>query len=130
MASVKSVKLIAWTVTKKEFQKFLTRDGHCYHCGTTDDTLVPQHRRNRGMGGSQSRSKPSNVVVLCSYINGIIEASEDHSKAAQRYGWKLRQGQDPLETPAYDSLTDTWWLFDDSYQKREMPLGQDSEPRG
>ena len=119
MANVMSVKLIAWTVTKKEFQKYLDRDGHCLHCGLNDDTLVPQHRRNRGMGGSQSRSKPSNVIVLCAYINGIIEASETHSKAAQRYGWKLRPGQDPLETPAYDSLTDTWWLLDDAYGKTE-----------
>ena len=108
MASAQSVKLIAWTVTEKEFKKFLARDGHCYHCGTTDETLVPQHRRNRGMGGSVSRLAPSNVVVLCSLLNGLLEASESHSVTAQRYGWKLRQGQDPLTTPVYDAFSDTW----------------------
>lgn len=118
---MKSVKKTATIVTEKEFKKFLARDGHCYHCGTTDDTLIPQHRRNRGMGGSVSRSKASNIIVLCSELNGLLEASESHSVTAQGYGWKLRAGQDPLETPVYDTLTDTWWLLDDNYGKKVAP---------
>ena len=115
-----SVKM-AQIVTKKEFAKFLARDGHCYHCGIADDTLVPQHRRNRGMGGSQSRSNASNVVVVCSHSNGMFEASEGASRAAQRYGWKLRAGQDPLTTPVFDAFEGVWYLLDDQYGKRETP---------
>jgi len=104
-------------VNKKEFDKFLKRDGHCLHCGATDDTLIPQHRRNRGMGGSKSRSKPSNVIVLCSYFNGLIESHSEASVTAQRYGWKLRPGQKPETTPVYDSWSGEWYLLDDNYTR-------------
>jgi hypothetical protein len=49
-------------MTKKEFQKYLDRDGGCVHCGDTE-TAVPNHRANRGMGGSRERDVPSNVIV-------------------------------------------------------------------
>jgi len=119
-ASVANLMAVREIVTRKEFQKYLARDGHCLHCGADDETLVPQHRRNRGMGGSESRSKPSNVIVLCSYFNGVIEASEVASRAAQKYAWKLREGQDPAQTPVYDSWMGVWWLLDDNFQKKEV----------
>lgn len=108
-------------VTNKEFAKFLARDGHCYHCGISDETLVPQHRRNRGMGGSRSRSNASNVVVVCSMVNWLFEASERASMTAQRYGWKLREGQDPQTTPVFDAYEGIWYLLDDNWGKREVP---------
>lgn len=108
-------------MTEKEFKKYLARDGHCYHCGTTDETLIPQHRRNRGMGGSVSRSRPSNLIVLCSLFNGAIEAVTEASVTAQRYGWKLRQGQEPTDTPVFDSWSGTWYLLDDNFGKMEIP---------
>lgn len=116
-------------MNKKEFDKYLARDGHCLHCGLQDDTLIPQHRRNRGMGGSVSRSNASNVIVMCSQYNGAIEASEVASVTAQRYGWKLRPGQDPKTTPVFDSWDGTWYLLDDSFGKRKTPLGG-LEPEG
>jgi len=61
----------------KAFAKFLNRDKACVHCGTTDSTLIPQHRINRGMGGSKLLNKPSNIVVLCSAFNGLIEANAE-----------------------------------------------------
>ena len=108
-------------MTEKEFKKYLARDGHCYHCGTTDETLIPQHRRNRGMGGAKSRSNASNVIVLCSLFNGAIEASTEASMTAQKYGWKLRQGQEPQDTPVFDSWNGTWYLLGDDFQKKEIP---------
>lgn len=121
MAAVRSVKKTVRTVTKKEFQRYLARDGHCLHCGEHGDTLVPQHRRNRGMGGSVSRSAASNIIVMCSEFNGAMEASETASVTAQRFGWKLRQGQDPLTTPVFDSWEGVWYLLDDKFEKRETP---------
>lgn len=114
-------RMMVLIVTKKEFAKYLARDGHCYHCGIADETLVPQHRRNRGMGGSQSRSEPSNVVVVCSMVNGLFEASETASRAAQKYGWKLRAGQEPESTPVFDAWDGKWYLFDNKFGKREVP---------
>lgn len=102
-------------MNKKEFEKFLARDKYCLHCGAQDETLVPQHRRNRGMGGSKSRSKPSNVIVVCSLSNGLFEASESHSMTAQKYGWKLRAGETPEYSPVYDAYAGVWYLLDDEY---------------
>lgn len=115
-------------VTKKEFAKYLARDRYCYHCGIDDDTLVPQHRRNRGMGGSQSRSNASNIVVVCSQSNGMFEASEMASKAAQKYGWKLRAGQDPLDTPVFDAFDGIWYLLDDNYNRIEVSPDKGNSP--
>ena len=108
-------------MTKKQFDKFLARDRHCFHCGLDDDTLVPQHRRNRGMGGSKRLSNASNIVVVCSQANGMFEASEQASRAAQKYGWKLRAGQESLTTPVFDASQGIWYYLDDNYGKKEIP---------
>jgi len=107
-------------MNKKEFDKFLQRDQYCLHCGVQDDTLVPQHRRNRGIGGSVSRSKPSNVIVVCSLANGLFEASEAHSVTAQAYGWKLRAGETPEWAPVYDAYAGVWYVLDDEYGRIEV----------
>lgn len=67
------------------------------------------------------RSNASNIVVVCSLSNGLFEASETASRAAQRYGWKLRAGQDPLTTPVFDAYEGIWYLLDDEFGKREVP---------
>ena len=119
--TVKSASVMrARTVTKKEFAKYLARDLHCYHCGIQDETLVPQHRRNRGLGGSRMRSEPSNIIVVCSQSNGMFESSEAASKAAQKYGWKLRAGQDPADTPVFDAYEGIWYELDDNYNRKEV----------
>ena len=112
--------MMATIVTKKEFAKYLARDKHCYHCGIADDTLVPQHRLNRGMGGSRMRSNASNIVVVCSHSNGMFEASEGASLVAQRFGWKLRAGQDPLSSPVFDTYDGVWYLFDDDFNRIQV----------
>lgn len=67
------------------------------------------------------RSNASNIVVVCSLSNGLFEASEGHSRAAQRYGWKLRAGQDSLTTPVFDAYEGVWYLLDDEFGKTEAP---------
>ena len=101
----------------KEFAKFLERDKRCYHCGKTDDTLVPQHRKNRGMGGSKLRDNPANIVVLCSYINGVIESSSVWQDYAKKRGWKLESWQEATRTPVYDSLSNKWFMLDNRYNR-------------
>jgi hypothetical protein len=64
-------------MNKKMFQKFIDRDGVCPHCLKSDDTLVPQHRAGRGMGGSRSLDRPSNIIVLCSEANFLLEANAE-----------------------------------------------------
>lgn len=99
----------------KQFQRLLARDGgYCLHCGATE-ALSPNHRANRGMGGSKVRDVPSNLVVLCSLFNGLIESNAQASLVAKEYGWKLNTWQNPLEIPVFDTQKREWHLLDDEY---------------
>lgn len=104
-------------MSTKDYEKMLARDnGHCYHCGTTE-SLVPNHRLNRGMGGSPERDVPSNIVTLCSSVNGLIESDYRWADLARIYGWKLRPGEDPLDVVCYDRYARKWFLLDDTWSR-------------
>lgn len=93
------------------------RDGHrCLHCGTGDQ-LSPQHRRNRGMGGTSAAAlhAPSNVVTLCWPANSAMESDAAAAAEGRRYGWKLDRDQDPAATPVYDAAAGLWYLLRDDY---------------
>lgn len=104
----------------RQFSLYLARDLHCV-CGCVgrEDTLVPQHRINRGMGGSKLLDRPSNVLVMCSYINGMIEADAVTADIAREYGWKLQRWETPEQVPFYDLATRTWNLIDNDYNRTE-----------
>ena len=104
-------------MNRKEFARYLNRDGEkCLHCGTTEG-LVPQHRKNRGMGGSQALDRPSNVIVLCSAFNGQIESDAASASRAVAYGWKLKSWDDPEATSVYDVTAQGWFMLDNSYRR-------------
>jgi hypothetical protein len=107
-------------MNKKEFQKYLDRDIACPCCGSTGPELIPQHRANRGMGGSKERNRPSNIIVFCSYSNGQMESSSGFAAVARMRGWKLYSHQEPSETPV--RLWDGWHLLDDNFGK--VPTNQ------
>lgn len=109
-----------------QFQRYLDRDGgRCYHCGTTE-TLVPQHRLNRGMGGAKRLDRPSNVITLCSSFNGLVEADTGASSLALAMGWKI--GGHPVitgltlatiaATPVFDKAAGAWYILDDHYGRQ------------
>jgi hypothetical protein len=106
-------------MNKKTFQKFLDRDKVCAHCGTDDDTLIPQHRANRGMGGSRSLDRPSNIIVLCSEANGLLESNARFAEVGRELGWKLERHQVPEFTPVL--LADGYWLLDNDFNKTPVP---------
>lgn len=113
-------------MTPKSFQKLLKRDGgRCLHCGETE-ALAPNHRANRGMGGSKSRDVPSNLVVLCSVMNGLIESDYSAAVIARRCGWKLNTWDDPKKEPVFDRNSGIWYLLDDEFGRVET----NSPPRG
>jgi hypothetical protein len=105
-------------MTPKEFAKYLTRDVGCYHCGITDDTLIPQHRANRGAGGSKLRDKPANIIVFCSAANGLLESDAALATQGRAYNWKLYSWQNPELEPVYETHTDSWWLIDNNYKRK------------
>jgi hypothetical protein len=106
-------------MNKKQFQKFLDRDGCCPHCLKDGDTLIPQHRQNRGMGGSRSLDRPSNIIVLCSEANGLLESDAKFAEFGRELGWKLTRDQVPEFTPVL--LADGLWLIDNYFNKTPVP---------
>lgn len=97
-------------MNKKDFARLVARDGYCLHCGETE-AVSPNHRINRGMGGSKLLDYPENFVLLCSVLNGQIEADHRWARVAEEYGWKLRSWQNPREIPVYDTLKGEWHLL-------------------
>lgn len=102
----------------KEFARLVARDGHCLHCGETE-AIAPNHRANRGMGGKNAKAEvPSNLVVLCSIVNGLLESSSTWATLGKQYGWKLSSWQDPLTEPVFDTLSGEWRLLSDDFSYR------------
>ena len=98
----------------KDFQKLLDRDQGCLHCGEVV-AVAPNHRINRGMGGSKRLDVPSNLVVLCSTLNGLIESDSRWARVAREYGWKLEKWQKPSEVKVFSIILGEWVLLDDAW---------------
>lgn len=106
-------------MTNKQFRKLLDRDGGCLHCGETV-AVSPNHRINRGMGGSKVRDVPSNLIVLCSVLNGLIESDSRYARVAKEYGWKLESWQNPREVKVFSTILGKWLLLDDEFGYSEV----------
>lgn len=98
----------------KQFQRYLVRDGGCIHCGEFE-AVAPHHRANRGMGGSKARDVPSNIIVMCSWMNSAMESDSRIADEAREFGWKLRSFEDPASEPVYYPLTDSWFVLNDKF---------------
>jgi hypothetical protein len=105
-------------VNGRQFALYLARDMHC-PCGCVgfEDTFVPQHRINRGMGGSRVLDRPANVLVMCSRQNGLIESDPKQAEVARLYGWKLSRWQEPESEPFYDLSTGAWYRIDNLFRR-------------
>ena len=100
-------------MNQKTFRKYLDRDDGCVHCGATE-AVSPHHRLNRGMGGSKERDKPSNVIVICSWLNNAMEADSKVAAKAKELGWKLQAGDNPELEPIYH-YSMQWRVLDDVF---------------
>ena len=86
------------------------RDVSCFHCGETD-RLVIHHRKNKRMGGSKILDRADNLMMICSYWNGLIESDAVAANTARDWGHKL-SSWDGFEMPVFDHPTRTWWKLD------------------
>jgi hypothetical protein len=91
------------------------RDGrvcawHGVACGV--DTLVPQHRANRGMGGRASMNRLSNLVWLCE-VNSLIESDTEWAIQARILGIKISSHADPDAEPITHAVHGRCFLNDD-----------------
>jgi len=101
-------------VDAKKFSRYLNRDGGCVHCGDIE-TAVPHHRANRGMGGSKIRDVPSNIIVICAYMNGQMESNSVTAAYAKRHGWKLESWEDPKSVQVWYATKRAWITLDDNF---------------
>jgi len=80
----------------------IARDGQCVVGLLCHDhpapELVPNHRVNRGMGGSSDPAvnQVESIIMVCRLDNGWLE---DHPERAYAAGWKVRRGVDPGRVP-------------------------------
>ena len=105
---------------KSDWAKLLKRDlGRCVHCGETE-ALSPQHRANRGMGGSKELDKPSNLIVLCSRMNSLIESDVLYAGEAKAKGWKISKWQEPESVPIWDNVAQAWFVLDNGWVRERV----------
>ena len=102
-------------MNQKQFQLYVKRDIHCPHCGTTGDTLVPNHRANRGHGGYKAGDQPANILTMCAEINGLIETDPEWAETARKNGWKLRRHENPAEVPFFDVVHGAWFKINNTF---------------
>jgi hypothetical protein len=88
----------------------LRAGGCCERCGFAAPAYQHHHRRPRGMGGSSAddTNRASNALCVCVSCHSEIEANRE---AAISFGWLVRQGLDPADTPVL--LSGSWVLLDD-----------------
>jgi 5-methylcytosine-specific restriction endonuclease McrA len=104
----------------KHFIQLLGRDSYCLHCGLDDDTLIIQHRSNKGFGGSKRLDNTANLMILCSSFNNLIESDAKAAGLAKRFGYKISRYDNPLEMPIYDVVTGIWYLLKDDWTREQL----------
>lgn len=98
-------------MNKKQLALLRKRDSGCWHCGV--DETVPHHRLNRGMGGSPSLDRLSNVILICAAYNLALESNSAIASKGREQGHKLRMGANPSKSPVFDANDGEWYLLDD-----------------
>jgi hypothetical protein len=62
------------------------------------------------MGGSKARDEASNIIVMCSMVNGLMESDPIMAQMARDWGWKLESWQNPAEVPVFNATQNEWFL--------------------
>ena len=99
------------------------RDGHkCVACGTPFD-LTPQHRANRGMGGSKRVHGLSNLVTMCKRHNEQLESDPEFAELGRRMGWKVKRNSGPpaSEIAVWSRPELGWFLLADDGSRLRLP---------
>jgi hypothetical protein len=104
-------------VKNSDLSKLRNRDHWCWHCGR-EDTLVPHHRANRGMGGSRALDTLQNVILVCAEYNGLMESNAVVADSARDLGHKIGKFASP-SAPVFDNFGGKWYFLDTKGNKTE-----------
>lgn len=99
--------------------------GLCELCYGSLSVLSVHHRRPRQMGGTRAPwiNDPENLLVLCgSGTTGCHGWVESHRADGYHYGWLVRSGFSPAETPFCDRKGQWWLLVVDGKHRIELPF--------
>jgi hypothetical protein len=107
-------------MNKREFNKLLKRDISCVATGYEGDRLIPNHRIG-GMGGHRS-DDPTNLVLMDSITNGLLESDADWRRKALHYGWRLESWEDPSAEPFFHVGLRRWVLPDSFWGLKYVPI--------
>lgn len=72
------------------------------------------------MGGSRGRDVPSNIIVLCSVLNGLLESDAGWAERARAYGWKLGPGDQSTEVPVWYPMAGESYVLDNEFGKTRV----------
>lgn len=67
------------------------------------------------MGGSKLLNRPSNVIVLCSWLNSEAESNAEVADFMRQNGWKIDRWQDPEFEPVWYATEGRWFYLDDFF---------------
>lgn len=98
------------SLSKTLLKNLQKRDPYCWHCGESE-TLVPHHRKNRGMGGSKNLDRLDNLLMCCSQYNGDMESLPKVASRAKEKGHKLASWEN-FDSPVLDEVVGAWYLLD------------------
>ena len=110
-------------MNRATFAKYLERDRVCWHCGSDGDDLIPHHRANRGHGGAGKQSilnSPSNIILMCSEANFLMEHDAEFAARARLFGWKISRYADPLSEAVYDLSKGVYCILTNDFARVEL----------
>lgn len=107
-----------------QMKKLRERDqNRCVLSGAETDRLVPQHRRNRGMGGDPSANVLPNTVLMDSILNGEIESDDRLARIAKAYGIKVPIWvKDVSAVPVFYAAERAWFLLEGNTRRQVTAL--------
>lgn len=111
-------------------KRMLERDGYkCVACGTEYD-LTPQHRANRGMGGSKRGHGLSNLVTMCKRHNEQLESDPKFAELGRRMGWKVKRnsGPPPSDIAVWSFPELAWFLLADDGSRLRLSTSPAANP--
>lgn len=87
-----------------------------HHYTACSGDLVAHHRRGRGMGGSKSRNRIANGLLVCSAANTRFEVDADFAALARERGWLLRSDFEIETQPVWVPWLNRHVFLDDDGQ--------------